>query len=163
MSPHVIGIFNTPELAEHVMHELLRKGFEQEQMGLLMNEQVGGERFVLRSTSKASETGGAGALAGGVLGAVAAGLAAVTSIAIPGLGLVAAGPLLAALAGAGAGAATGGLVGALVGLGMNRQEAEMLDQGVRGGDVMVGVHVRDKAQRATAEALFKQCGALNWQ
>ena len=45
--------------------------------------------------------------------------AAGTSIALPGLGLVIAGPLAAAAAGAGAGAATGGLLGALIGWGLD--------------------------------------------
>src|SRR5437879_5713335 len=47
-----------------------------------------------------------------------------TSIAIPGLGVIIAGPLAAGLAGAGAGALTGGLVGAFVGWGIPEEHAK---------------------------------------
>src|ERR1051325_10590476 len=58
---------------------------------------------------------GTGAAVGGVLGW----LVGIGALAIPGVGpLVAAGPVVAALAAAGAGGATGGLVGALIGAGI---------------------------------------------
>ena len=58
-------------------------------------------------------------VAGGFALSGGAAIAAIgTSLVIPGLGLVVAGPLAAALAGAGAGGTAGGLIGALVGHGM---------------------------------------------
>ena len=67
------------------------------------------------------------AMAGaGVGGAIGTPWVAVTAvIAVPGVGVVAAGPLAAALAGVGAGALTGGLIGALVGLGMPEDRARL--------------------------------------
>jgi hypothetical protein len=47
------------------------------------------------------------------------------ALAIPGLGrFIAAGPIMAALAGAGAGAAAGGLTGALIGMGIPELESK---------------------------------------
>ena len=64
---------------------------------------------------------GAGAAVGGVLGW----LVGIGAIAIPGIGpLIAAGPVVAALAGAGAAGATGGLVGGLIGAGIPEIEAK---------------------------------------
>lgn len=52
-------------------------------------------------------------------------LAGLGMLTVPGIGpLVAAGPIVAALAGIGAGGATGGLIGALVGSGIPEVEAK---------------------------------------
>lgn len=68
-------------------------------------------------TTKAAEGAGIGGAIGIVLGALAGAVATFgTSLAVPAMGLVLAGPVAAALAGAGAGAAAGGLLGSLVGL-----------------------------------------------
>ena len=65
-----------------------------------------------------------------------------TSVAIPGLGLLVAGPLAAGLAGAGAGGLTGGLVGALIGSGIPEERARAYDEGVRSGGIVMGVNAR---------------------
>ncbi len=59
--------------------------------------------------NKAAEGAGVGGAIGGTVGAIAAAIAAIgTSLVLPGLGLVIAGPIAAALAGAGAGAGAAG-------------------------------------------------------
>jgi hypothetical protein len=93
--------------------------------------------------SKAAEGAGVGGAIGGTIGAVLGAIAAVgTSIAIPGLGLVIAGPLAAGLAGAGAGALTGGLVGALVGWGIPEEHAKRYEAGIKSGGIVMGVRPR---------------------
>ncbi|WP_206047068.1 YsnF/AvaK domain-containing protein, partial [Noviherbaspirillum denitrificans] len=80
---------------------------------------------------------------GGPRGAVlAAATAAGTSLALPGLGLVIAGPLAAAAAGAGAGAATGGLLGALVGWGIPEERVKHYESGLKQGGILMGVRPR---------------------
>ena len=56
-----------------------------------------------------------------------------TSLVIPGLGLIIAGPLAAGLAGAGAGGITGGLIGALVGSGIPEDRAKIYEDGKLNG------------------------------
>ncbi|HEY7334580.1 MAG TPA: hypothetical protein VH639_06825 [Bryobacteraceae bacterium] len=74
-------------------------------------------------------------------------LAGIGAIAIPGVGpLIAAGPIMALLAGAGAGGAVGTLIGALVGMGIPEYEAERYE-GRRGRRLIGG---RKKRQHATA-------------
>ncbi|MDP1815482.1 MAG: hypothetical protein Q8K92_13625, partial [Leadbetterella sp.] len=78
---------------------------------------------------------------GGTVGAIAGIIAAVgTSIVIPGLGLVVAGPIAAGLAGAGAGGITGGIIGALVGSGLPEDRAKLYESGVKSGNIVMGVH-----------------------
>ncbi|HET7281775.1 MAG TPA: hypothetical protein VFI67_05590, partial [Sphingomicrobium sp.] len=84
-----------------------------------------------------------GGAIGGTFGAIAAAVAAVgTSIAIPGLGLVIAGPLAAAFAGAGAGGAAGGLVGALIGWGIPEERVKRYESGIKSGGILMGVKAR---------------------
>lgn len=93
----------------------------------------------LDDANKSLEGTGVGSAVGGVIGASVAAIAAIgTSLIIPGLGLVVAGPIAAALAGAGAGGLAGGLVGALVGLGMDKTEAEDYHEKIKGGKIIVG-------------------------
>jgi hypothetical protein len=75
--------------------------------------------------TKAPEGIAAGAGTGAAVGGVLGWLVGVGALAIPGIGpLMAAGPVVAALAGAGAGGATGGLVGGLIGAGIPEVEAK---------------------------------------
>ena len=83
---------------------------------------------------------GIGGAIGTAVGATLAAVAAIgTSIMVPGLGLIVAGPLAAALAGAGAGAVTGGLIGALVGMGIPESNAQAYEEALRQGGVVIGV------------------------
>jgi stress response protein YsnF len=75
-------------------------------------------------------------------------------LAIPGIGpIVAAGPLVAALTGAGVGAATGGIVGALIGLGIPEEHAHRYAEGVRRGGALVTVTTHDK-EAARVESIL---------
>ena len=77
------------------------------------------------------------------MGAIAAAIAAIgTSLVIPGLGIVIAGPAAAALAGAGAGAAAGGIVGALVGWGIPEERVKHYEAGIKKGGILMGVRPR---------------------
>ena len=98
---------------------------------------------------------GAGAAVGGVLGW----LVGIGAIAIPGIGpLVAAGPVVAALAGAGAAGATGGLVGGLVGAGIPEVEAKRYAGRIRDGAYLLSVHCDDRAWAKKAEDILERTG-----
>jgi hypothetical protein len=139
MSKLVTGIFPSRAIAERAVQHLNEAGFPNEDISLLMSETTRGREFQIDKKTKAPEGAATGATIGGVIGAVAAGLAAVGTLVIPGLNIVAAGPIVAALAGLGAGAATGGLVGALAGLGIPEHEAKIYDEELRKGGILVGV------------------------
>src|SRR4029078_12183400 len=123
-------------------------------ISVLMSNETRTKEFGIESGSKAATGASVGGAVGGTVGAVLAAIAAVgTSIALPGLGLVIAGPLAAALAGLGAWAATGGLVGGRGGWGVHRCPRGRPDrsrhprapgQGLRGRDPR-GRHPRGRA------------------
>jgi hypothetical protein len=88
------------------------------------------------------EAAGAGAGIGATVGGTAGLLAGLGVIAIPGVGpLVAAGWLVATLAGAAAGGATGSIVGALTQAGVGKEEADIYAEGLRRGGAVVSARV----------------------
>ena len=99
------------------------------------------DSVLVKEGSKASEGLGIGSATGAAIGGIAAAIAAIgTSLVIPGLGLVIAGPIVAGLAGAGAGGITGGLVGSLIGWGIPEDQAKVFESEIKSGGIMLGVN-----------------------
>jgi uncharacterized protein YjbJ (UPF0337 family) len=140
------GMFRDRESAERAYRSLSDRGYGKDDVNLLMSDDTRKKHFSKTDTelgTKAWEDAGKGAAIGGGVGATLAALAAVgTTLALPGLGLLIAGPIAAALAGGGAGALTGGLIGALVGHGIPEERAKEYDRGIREGGIVMGVSPR---------------------
>ena len=153
MSTLVTGVFGSRSAAQVGIEQLIDQGFAREDISLLMTDTTRGREFGMQEHTKAPEGAATGATIGGVLGALAAGLAAVGSLAIPGLALVAAGPLVAALAGLGAGAAAGGITGALIGLGIPEHEAKFFHEEVERGGILVGVYAHGDRVKVARDVL----------
>ena len=82
-------------------------------------------------------------------------------LAIPGIGaILAAGPIAAALVGAGAGAVAGGLIGGLVDLGVPETHAEYYAEAVRRGGALVTVRT-DASRTDEAEKIMRENGAID--
>ncbi len=158
MSTLVTGIFTSRTTADLAVNDLVSAGFSPDDVSVLMSETTKGREFGIRETNKAPEGAATGAAIGGALGAIAAGLAAVASLTIPGVALVAAGPLVAALTGLGAGAAAGGLTGALIGLGIPEHEARFYHDEIQQGGILVGVYAH-KDRVAQAKSVLDAAGA----
>jgi hypothetical protein len=93
-----------------------------------------------------------------VLGGTLGWLVGIGALAIPGLGpFVAAGPLMAALAGAGVGGAVGGLTGALVGMGIPEFEAKRYEGMVKSGGVLLSVHSDNSEWTRKAKEIMDDC------
>jgi uncharacterized membrane protein len=87
-------------------------------------------------------------------------LAGIGSLAIPGLGpFIAAGPILAALAGAGVGGAVGGVTGALVGFGIPEYEAKRYEGRVKDGGILLSVHCDNSEWTKKAKEILENMGA----
>jgi hypothetical protein len=153
VSTLITGVFSSRASAEYGAEELMKAGFSADDISLLMSETTQGREFAVTSSTKAPEGAATGATIGGVLGAIAGGLAAVGSLAIPGLALVAAGPVVAALTGLGAGAAAGGLTGALIGFGIPEHEAKFFKEEIDKGGILVGVYAHDDRAKLAREIL----------
>ena len=144
----VTGLFRDRDSAERAYGSLSSRGYTERDLNIAMSDDTRKRHFSTdgRETelgSKAAEGAGVGGAIGATLGALAAALAAVgTSIAIPGLGIVLAGPAAAAIAGAGAGGVTGGIIGALVGWGIPEERVKHYEAGIKEGGIVMGVTPR---------------------
>jgi len=87
-------------------------------------------------------------------------LAGIGALAIPGVGpLIAAGPIVAALAGAGVGGAVGGLTGALIGMGIPEYEAKRYEGRVKEGGILLSVHSDNSDWTKKAKDILERTGA----
>ena len=87
-------------------------------------------------------------------------LAGIGALAIPGLGpFIAAGPIMAALAGVGVGGAIGGITGALIGMGIPEYEAKRYEGRVKEGGILLSVHSDNSEWTKKAKAILKATGA----
>jgi hypothetical protein len=135
------GIYAAREHLEEAVSALRAEGFRATDISVLFPYNVGSKDFAVEKGTKAPEAAVTGASTGAVLGATLGWLAGIGTLAIPGFGpLLAAGPLVAALAGIGAGGAVGGVTGALVGMGMPEYEAKRYDGRLRNGGILLSVH-----------------------
>jgi hypothetical protein len=143
----VTGLFRDRESAERAYGSLTSRGYSKDDVNLVMSDDTRKKHFSDDSDSeldtKAWEGAGKGAAIGGTVGATLAAIAAIgTSIALPGIGLLIAGPLAAGIAGAGAGGLTGGLIGALIGSGIPEDRAKEYEKGINEGGILMGVNTR---------------------
>src|SRR6187401_3753887 len=115
MAKAVFCIVNESQAAT-VVDRLKAAAFSNQDISVLMPDVSGTKEFAVDNSTKAPEGAATGAGTGAVVGGGLGWLAGNGALAIPGLGpLIAAGPIMAALAGAGVGGAVGGLTGALIG------------------------------------------------
>ena len=150
---------NSTEKAYNLLHE---RGYTKDEINLIMSDETRKKHFSdenIKDTeigTKAAEGAGKGSAVGGTIGAIAGVIAAIgTSLVIPGLGIIIAGPLAAGLAGAGAGGITGGVIGALVGSGIPEERAKIYESGIKDGHVVVGVHPHNEEDAEYFEKNWK--------
>ncbi len=161
----VVGLFKTKDAAECAYDALDKRGYDKDATDVMMSDQTrdkyysGAHAADTELGSKAAEGTGVGAAVGGTIGAVIAAVAAIgTSVVLPGLGLIVAGPVLAALAGGGIGGLTGGLVGALVGSGIPEEHAEVYETGIKSGGIVLRAYPKNAEDAAFIESKWKACG-----
>jgi hypothetical protein len=156
----ITGLFKNRAAAEAAVDAIIKRGYSHDDISVLMSEATRSKEFALETKTQTAAGAGIGGAVGGTIGAVLAGILAIgSSIVVPGLGLVVAGPIAAALAGAGAGAATGGLIGALIGAGIPEHRAKVYEAGVREGGILIGVETRLDKDADNLEKLFEDLGA----
>lgn len=156
----VTGLFVNRVAAESAVDAIIKRGYVRDDISVLMSDSTRNKEFALETRTHAADGAGIGGAVGGAMGAVLAAIVAVgTSLIIPGINLIIAGPLLAALAGAGAGGATGGLIGGLIGAGIPEHRARVYETSLRGGGILIGVEAKTDAEVETLEQLLEYVGA----
>jgi len=180
----VFGIYSTRDGVERATDALLKSGFTASDISVLLPESLGspsqapstsvnvsamkdgkvvketgpGEIGTVKNT-KAPEGATTGAVSGATVGGVLGLLAGIGALAIPGVGpLIAAGPIMGALAGMGVGGAVGGLTGALIGFGIPEFEAKKYEGRLKKGGILFSVHCDTSEQVKRAKEVVQRTG-----
>jgi hypothetical protein len=160
MKNAIAGFFRTRAEGEAAQDALQADGFTRDEVSFVVGDQT-----TVRNTPAvgpapgvaAEEEAGQDAFIGGAVGLGAGAIAGVLPIA----GLIALGPLGAALGGLAAGTALGGLVGILRDHGVSDEEAEFYAQGVKSGGSLIALHEISGDREKRAREILKEHGALD--
>jgi hypothetical protein len=156
----VFCITKTEAQAQNIVDQLRRSSFSNNDISVLFPDKHGTKDFAHEQHTKAPEGATTGGVTGGVLGGALGWLVGIGALAIPGVGpFIAAGPIMAALAGAAVGGTVGGIAGALIGMGIPEYEAKRYEDKVKSGNILISVHTENSEQIKRAKEIFKQAGA----
>ena len=156
----VFGIYKSVTHAEQAVDRISAAGFSSNDISVLLPDNQSSKEFAHEKNTKAPEGTTTGVTAGGAIGGTLGLLAGIGALAIPGVGpFIAAGPIMAALAGLGVGGAVGGLIGALVGMGIPEYEAKRYEGRIKDGGVLLSVHCDTSEEVSRAKDLLKNTGA----
>ena len=146
----VTGLFKSKISAESAVDAIMKRGFTRDDISVLMSDATRSKEFALQTRTHAADGAGIGGAVGGAVGAVLAAIAAVgTTLFLPGINLVIAGPIAAALA---------GVIGALIGAGIPEYRAKVYEAGIRGGGILIGVEARSDEEVDRLEELLTELG-----
>ena len=170
----ITALFTEKSALESAYLRLEEMGYTKDEVNLIMMEETR-KRFNLHpgmhpdvsvvALSGAENGAGVGAAVGATVGAVVGIVAAIgSSVLIPGLGLIVAGPLAAGIAGAGAGGIAGGIIGSLAGVGFAEDKARLYEKGLKDGAVILGVHPHNDDEVPLIRELFAGLNAteIHW-
>jgi uncharacterized membrane protein len=177
----VFGIYSTRDGVERATDQLLHAGFTANDISVLLPEslrtptsgvnvatmkdgrvvrETGPGEIGTEKSTKAPEGATTGAVSGATVGGVLGLLAGIGALAIPGVGpFIAAGPIMATLAGMGVGGAVGGLTGALIGMGIPEFEAKKYEGRLKTGGILFSVHCATSEQVTRAKEILKSTNA----
>src|SRR5258708_135995 len=154
------GIYTDRSNVDRALEDLKTARFSNNNVSVLFPENKGTKDFAHEKNTKAPEGATTGAGTGALLGGSLGWLAGIGALAIPGLGpFIAAGPIMAALAGAGVGGAVGGLTGALIGMGIPEYEAKRYEGRVKDGGILLSVHSDSSEETKRAKEILEHTGA----
>ena len=158
----IFGIYASRADTLEAVETLKTAGFRNTDIAVLMPDNPGTKDFAVEMNTKAPEGATWGGIIGAVIGGSLAWLTAMSMITVPGLDpVVAAGPIIAALAGIGAGAVIGGIIGALVGLGLPEYQAKRFEGRIRKGGILLSVHCDRGDWTKRGKTILKETGARN--
>jgi hypothetical protein len=144
----VTAICKTGEDANRAVEALIESSFASEDLSILrvtgndVDEIDVGQKTAIPVT-----------LPTGIAVGASVGVGLVLSGVLPGIGLLAAGPIFGALQGLALGGAAGSLVGMLAGLGWWKAEADIPVDDLQRGGLLVGISVPDERAQDARDAL----------
>jgi Protein of unknown function (DUF3341) len=159
-SKSLLGIYLMRSEAESAVGAFRDTGFRSSDVSVLLPENLGSRKQVTDKSTKAPEGAAVGAGSGAAVGGALGRLVGVGALAIPGIGpVIAAGPIVATLAGIVAGGALGGFAGVLVGVGIPEYEAKRYEERILQGRILVAVHCETSEEVKRAKRIMEVTGA----
>jgi hypothetical protein len=155
----VFAIYPSEEQLAEAIEALRTAGIRNADVSVLLSRTPGNKDLAHEKNTKAPEGAAAGAATGAIVGGALGWLVGIGMLAVPGIGpLLAAGPIMAALSGAGAVGAVGGIGGALIGSGMPEYEAKRYDGRVRTGGALLSVHCENSGSEKQVRKILEASG-----
>lgn len=160
----ITGLFGDGPSAEQAYRACVELGYEIGDVNVVMSEDTRKRLSDQSETTtlladRQAEGGELGGPKGGRVEMLVTILAAVgAALALPALGFVVAGPIAAALTGAGAAGLVAGLIGALGDWGIPQERARLYEQGVRDGGILMMVEARSDEDARAIERQWKAVG-----
>jgi hypothetical protein len=158
----VFGMYVARREAESAVSAFKDAGFSTSDISVLLPKKIESEEeeLVTDNRTKAPEGAAVGAGSGAAVGGALGWLLGMGALVIPGIGpVIAAGPILAVLAGVGIGGALGGFAGALIGVGIPEDEAKKYEGKVKKGGILIAAHCESSDEIKRAEEILKRTGA----
>jgi hypothetical protein len=146
------GLFTDRSKAELAFEELIRMGYKPDEISVAMSSTVKdkmlGEDTSHGETEKPFDGAADGAITGGMMGGIAFTIGALGSnLLVPGLGLVAIGPVAAGILGVGAGGALGGIIGRIFSTEPPEETAALYSDGLRHGKILIALYPHNEKER----------------
>jgi hypothetical protein len=156
----VYGIYPNRIAVETAVNTLRESKFRKTDVSVLFSDSAGSKDFAHEKGTKAPEGTAIGASTGVVVGGALGWLAGIGALSIPAVGpLIAAGPIVALLAGAGVGGTLGGLTGGIIGLGIPEYEAKRFEGLIMSGGILLSVHCDSSEWALKAKRILADTGA----
>jgi len=163
-SKMVTGLFKDSESVERAYDVVSQRGYDTADINVVMSDDTrrryfSDDRQINTVLGRKVEEGGElGGPMGGTIGTIIPAIIAVGVVALPGLGLILAGPVAVALAAAGAAGLTFGLIGALSDWGIPEERANQYETGIHDGGILVGVRPRSDEDARHFEQQWEAIG-----
>jgi hypothetical protein len=160
----VTGLFKDSESVERAYAVVSQRGYGTADINVVMSDDArrryfSDDRQVNTALGRKVEEGGElGGPTGATIGTLLPVLIAAGVVALPGLGLVLAGPVAVALAAAGTAGLAFGLIGALSDWGIPEQRAKQYEAGIHDGGILMGVRPRSDEDARHFEQQWEAIG-----
>jgi len=160
-------MFDDGASLERAYEAVAARGYGTGDINVLMSDAARSRYFAqdrevnLELGRKVEEGGELGGPMGGAIGTVLPAVIAVGVVALPGLGMVLAGPVAAALTAAGAAGVAMGVIGLLGDWGIPEERARQYEAGIRDGGILLTVRARNAEDATHFEREWHSIGGRN--